>query len=1226
MLAVKWFSSWTGSNSGSDNPSTPTTNPNPSDTDTDGDPPPMNSAANGTTTQHSKQQSLSPTIPSSPPSSPPQKTLKHSTSASALLEALSLSFVSSKTSTTTAIAAQTITVDRIDGVVGGDKQGYDNNPSSKVVMVGDVKTGQHRSMDVDDTIRTTDDDTTTSSPISQHQPPIMNVVESSSVASQQPQSSPTLNDNNSKPQQPATIITSTTSTTLQQQQPPLTPYPSTSTSSIPPNSPLLLISPPQSPDLNNLSRVTPSIDIDTTSSTVHGTFSIPITSSNRSTLMRQTGNLNVTNTRSSSPTLVQITTTTTVSSTRSKTNTGFYSIRMMISPLSSSSSSSGGTLRRNTGIPVPPTTTKKVAPPVVMSILKNGNWVSVVAGGEVDVEDDVKEALREAVGTRLSCDSCDDDDKENGGVGGLVGVAGSIDDEGMVDEKVSVLERELVNGRQNAGVETIAVVDVDMNVAESGSENVEAVAVEVGEESVVDLGEEMRLGATPVLQEESPQVQQQQEEEEVNATTAMEVDIVKDLNVVNEIEAGSLSHLHTSESSLDVVVETVVVETETVNTTIITTTTEVTTTETSSSNVNGSTTSSTSTNPARSSSLKFESDLVEMLKESHEKDKDKMDFVDVEREIDNDGSAVAPLPLKKRLSGEGKSDSGVYLPRISFRERMSSAERKMACRKILDHARQFFSNDQPQSPTTPTPNIPFPSSNNIQQPSTDPNQLLSLSVSTDSSMSSSVALINASSLPPPSPSRILSQNEFVVVTVGSCGLPKHLNSSFFRKIVEMARGEVEGLREATGGGGASEGEVDEVGGIGWDHFERFVNLVVFRCLPDLDKLVFEILVDGKGRDYVVYEDLEVVVKDVLENHPAFEFLNGSPAFQTRFTETVITRLFYLNPKSGRGRITLREFRRIGFIKMLNDVEAAASSLGANMPSPFSYKDFYVIYCKFWELDRDRDMQLTLSDLEFYGRRALSRAALSRVIECHGCKDKSLDHEDEGYLGFKEFVTFILSVEDKTTDSGLDYWFRVLDLDGDGVLSLLELETFWEHQQIRLPEHYKIEDFFSMILDLIQPGGSYLTQMDMKKSRASAGLFLDMLLDCRRHMENVRRSTDGAFRMRDEVWTEVEVEGAAAGADGLGLVVDDDGDMMLEGGGHGKVVGGVRRYRLEGWEKFAERAYRDLASPSPAQNQSVAQDQEIEEQTMADDAEILAMGEMAVDTAVTWMSEVEAHQE
>ncbi|KAJ3205540.1 Serine/threonine-protein phosphatase 2A regulatory subunit B'' subunit beta [Entophlyctis luteolus] len=237
--------------------------------------------------------------------------------------------------------------------------------------------------------------------------------------------------------------------------------------------------------------------------------------------------------------------------------------------------------------------------------------------------------------------------------------------------------------------------------------------------------------------------------------------------------------------------------------------------------------------------------------------------------------------------------------------------------------------------------------------------------------------------------------------------------------------------------------------------------------------------------------------------------------------------------------------------------------------------------QFWELDRDRDMLLTIYDLEAYGRRALSHAALARIIECYGITagpPSSLLSASEGeapqvgavdasatrYLGYKEFIAFILSVEEKTSDSALEYWFRVLDLDGDGVLSLLEIETFWEHQHMRLPEQYTV-------LDLIRPQATTLTLMDLKRNRTAAGLFLDFLLDSRKHMENMRRGTDVGFRLRDEVWGEEDAP----------VVTEeqqqrDDGDSVVVE--VGSTSSEVRRYKLEGWAKFSERAYRELSAP------------------------------------------------
>lgn len=42
------------------------------------------------------------------------------------------------------------------------------------------------------------------------------------------------------------------------------------------------------------------------------------------------------------------------------------------------------------------------------------------------------------------------------------------------------------------------------------------------------------------------------------------------------------------------------------------------------------------------------------------------------------------------------------------------------------------------------------------------------------------------------------------------------------------------------------------------------------------------------------------------------------------------------------------------------------------------------------------------------------------------------------MGYEDFVWFILSEEDKTSDTSLEYWFRCCDLDGDGKLTASEL--------------------------------------------------------------------------------------------------------------------------------------------------------------------------------------------
>lgn len=49
------------------------------------------------------------------------------------------------------------------------------------------------------------------------------------------------------------------------------------------------------------------------------------------------------------------------------------------------------------------------------------------------------------------------------------------------------------------------------------------------------------------------------------------------------------------------------------------------------------------------------------------------------------------------------------------------------------------------------------------------------------------------------------------------------------------------------------------------------------------------------------------------------------------------------------------------------------------------------------------------------------------------------------MGFGDFVWFILCVEDKTTEQSIEFWFKIMDLDGNGLITgyfLCDLGMSW----------------------------------------------------------------------------------------------------------------------------------------------------------------------------------------
>jgi len=385
---------------------------------------------------------------------------------------------------------------------------------------------------------------------------------------------------------------------------------------------------------------------------------------------------------------------------------------------------------------------------------------------------------------------------------------------------------------------------------------------------------------------------------------------------------------------------------------------------------------------------------------------------------------------------------------------------------------------------------------------------------------------------------------------------------------------------------------------------------------DLDSLIFSILkptnrekLRGK-EDYLIQDDFFVVINDVVQYHPGLEFLSNMPIFQNRYIETVISRLFYSKPRNWNERMTLNEFRKVKFTQKLINLQDEDDDININRDI-FSYKHFYVIYCKFWELDKDHDMKINRNELAKYDQFSMTPIMIDRVIEGYGkvtsndgkilksgwrdkiddyklnnnqskidnfstlqeafrnvsIKNKNLilnnfakdynNEDDPNIMLYKDFIWFILSAEDKGTTQAIEYWFRCLDLDGDGIISVFEIEQFWIEQYQRMIEWRTVDiwsfnDFLCYLLDMIQPENkNIITLADLKRSK-NTPLFFDMLFDIKKYEMHLR-CMDPLFREANEVWI---VEGISNDS----INTDEE----------------EKKIKLEGWEKFAERTYEQLA--------------------------------------------------
>ncbi|KAK7356678.1 hypothetical protein VNO80_15953 [Phaseolus coccineus] len=183
---------------------------------------------------------------------------------------------------------------------------------------------------------------------------------------------------------------------------------------------------------------------------------------------------------------------------------------------------------------------------------------------------------------------------------------------------------------------------------------------------------------------------------------------------------------------------------------------------------------------------------------------------------------------------------------------------------------------------------------------------------------------------------------------------------------------------------------------------------------DLTTQIYTIL-KQPYRTYLAQDDFKPVLRELLSTHPGLEFLQSTPEFQERYAETVIHRIFYYMNRSGNGRLTLRELKRGNLIDAMLHVDEEEDI--NKVLRYFSYEHFYVIYCKFWELDTDHDFFIDRENLIKYGNHSLTYRIVDRIFSQVPRKFTS---KVEGKMNYEDFVYFILAEEDKSAEPGLEY--------------------------------------------------------------------------------------------------------------------------------------------------------------------------------------------------------------
>jgi serine/threonine-protein phosphatase 2A regulatory subunit B'' len=98
------------------------------------------------------------------------------------------------------------------------------------------------------------------------------------------------------------------------------------------------------------------------------------------------------------------------------------------------------------------------------------------------------------------------------------------------------------------------------------------------------------------------------------------------------------------------------------------------------------------------------------------------------------------------------------------------------------------------------------------------------------------------------------------------------------------------------------------------------------------------------------------------------------------------------------------------------------------------------------------------------------------------------------MSYTDFIWFILSEEDKNSETALDYWFRCIDADGDGKITLYDVDWLYSEQLHRMEclghEPVAFEDILCQLLDMISKDldPPVITRSALRSSRMQSHFF------------------------------------------------------------------------------------------------------------------------------------------
>lgn len=272
------------------------------------------------------------------------------------------------------------------------------------------------------------------------------------------------------------------------------------------------------------------------------------------------------------------------------------------------------------------------------------------------------------------------------------------------------------------------------------------------------------------------------------------------------------------------------------------------------------------------------------------------------------------------------------------------------------------------------------------------------------------------------------------------------------------------------------------------------------------------LYDSRGNGYLLEHDLVNFISEIMPTFPNVSELKGEDK-EKYLMITSSKFFFFLDPKKT-GKVFIKDILTSPILAELYDLRSEKSD-EEFLNNWFSRQNATRIIKLFEKLDENKDGLLNHKELSSF-QWGLTDLFIRRVLETFSNLKTFFQ------LDFKNFVQFILFIENKKTKQSIQFLFKNVDIFQQGYIDTFIINTFFKEIVKKLltkdneaDKNFKIEDVKDEIFDMANPKNPMFISLYDLYECGQGDVILSILIDAKAFFDYDQRELGNTLNVEED---------------------------------------------------------------------------------------------------------------